>query len=185
MWAPKPLPAPETTFPLTLPNGTCLVDWTGLLRYTGPGLPTAILLSPYYHIRRMMLLSPASGLSDASRPLFQSFDGKPIDYLNFSKFVNNISELCGHKYITPHSGRIGGMTAAGASGMANSHDLQQLGYMSQHATTLVYDRRTTQRSCNLMLAMSATPFTDTQLNHAFGRSDFVGPRPESTSSFGR
>ena len=57
--------------------------------------------------------------------------GKAISYGWYYKTVKRIAQECGHKYLTPHSGRKRGMVAANATGKATSHDLQLLANMSQ------------------------------------------------------
>jgi len=183
-WPPKIMPKPDVTFPLRVGRAS-IRSWAELLSFTGHGLPHSVILSPYFQIRRLLLLQGESPLPPARRPLFEQATGKAASYSWFYTVCKRLAAACNHKYITPHSGRKGGIVAANATGKASTHDLQLLANMAQSSTTLIYDEATVTKSTAVVRAMQESTRTETMCDRAFGGSDFVGPRPSTSFSFHR
>ena len=173
-WAPKVMPQPKVAFPFMIGN-VSVNSWWELLHFTGHGIPHHISLSAYFQVRRLLMLQAPETTPPGQRPLFQLASGEAADYGWYYKTICDLSNATGFKFISPHSGRKGGIVAANATGLASGHDLQMLGNMAQSSTTLIYDETTVTHSSAIVLAMTDAPRTETMSNRGFGGSQFVNP----------
>jgi hypothetical protein len=179
-WAPKPMPKPDITFPLSSASGVVLRNWRQLSRFTGTDLPDFLLLSPYFHLRRLLALQPPSATPADRRPLFERFDGKPAAYGWYYSSMKAVAAQCGHKYISPHSGRKGGIVAATETDLATSHDMRCMANMRSENTLNIYSERSVMRTERIMTAMASSSHTAVMCERAFGGSDFAGPNGGDT-----
>ena len=161
-WAPKSLPPPEVTYPITV-AGVEYGNVSELITCTSSELPPPVVLCPYFQLARLMKLS---GKTDPKTPLFHIFGGKPVYYDTYLGFVRKISGACGHEFITPHSGRAGGETATEATGVASVHTLRTCGYWSAERSTHKYGEATTENQAKVLRAIAQSNHTDLAIYHA-------------------
>jgi hypothetical protein len=168
-WEPKPLPIPDVHFPLTVGPET-YPTLSALITCTNSALPAAVMLSPWFQLARLLALRPASSKTtpDAQTPLFHTVNGRSVCLQHYNKDLKAVAEACGHsQFLSAHSNRIGGETAAEATGVASQHALQAMGYWRSHNSVLLYNQSTVSTVAPVMRAMAAVVRTDTALDHAF------------------
>jgi len=174
-WPPKPLPRPVASFPLVTERGAVIRNWDELIRCTRVDLPHHLLLSVYLHVRRLLALQPSSSTPTHLRPLFERSDGKPVAYRWYYSALKAAAAACGHKHLSPHSGRKGGVIASQATGLASTHDTRMLANMRSEATFSIYNEATVTRTEGIVRAMESSSHTAVMCDRAFGGSDFVTP----------